>query len=291
MGTARGNWSDDDAADALDGSEAGAASSLVEVDAGGDTGSSVDPGICELDSGPPQVLDSRTDRAMGAVSTAAVESFAAAGTTLVSSLLPGYNGYDPLQHWSAEQMQRARWSRVLATVDGDVFAELETVTRHQRPVIQRIHVENMRHLGAARSAPAVGPVPRPFVLNHNVRLSLEELLGETRLDDSASGEAYDIQIQEIVHPPVEGAQSRPRQRFRHGQALFQWVVQIQPRRMGSLRPGSRHQLNSDASDRSRSPREDSPSSLRKNTCRKQQHSRRSTSSRISGRNIAIVNGS
>ena len=270
MGTARGSWSDDDAADALDGGEAGAASSLVEVDAGGDTGSSVDPGICELDSGPPQVLDSRTDRAMGAVSTAAVESFAAAGTTLVS-LLPGYNGYDPLQHWSAEQTQRARWSRVLATVDGDVFAELETVTRHQRPVIQRIHVENMRHLGAARSAPAVGPVPRPFVLNHNVRLSLEELLGETRLDDSASGEAYDIQIQEIVHPPVEGAQSRPRQRFRQGQALFQWVVQIQPRRMGSARPSSCPQPNPgsprpsscpqpnpDASDRSRSPRGGSP---------------------------------
>ena len=149
-------------------------------------------------------------------------------------------------------MQRARWSRVLATVDGDVFAELETVTRHQAPVIQRIHVENMRHLGAARSAPAVGPVPRPFVLNHNVRLSLEELLGETRLDDSARGEAYDIQIQEIVHPPVEGAQPRPW--VRRGPAPFQWVVQIQPHRMGSPRPSSCPQANSDASDRSRSPR-------------------------------------
>ena len=151
---------------------------------------------------------------------------------------------------------RARWSRVLATVDGDVFAELQAVRRHQVPVIQRIHVENMRHLGAARSAPAVRPVPRPFVLNHNVRLSVEELLGETRLRDSASGEAYDIQIQEIVHPPVEGAWSRPR--FRRGPVLFQWVVQIQPRHMGSPRPSSCPQPNPDASDRSRSPREHHP---------------------------------
>ena len=255
MGTARGSWSGDDAADALDGGEAGAASSLVEVDAGGEIGSSVDPGICGLDSGPPQVLDMRTDRAMGAVSTAAVESAAAAGA-MRSALLPGYNGYDPRQHRSAEQMQRARWSRVLATVDGDVFADLEAVRRHQVPVIQRIHVENMRHLGAARSAPAVRPVPRPFVLNHNQRLSLEELLCETQLEDSASGEAYDIQIQEIVHPPVEGAWSRPR--FRRGPVLFQWVVQIQPRRMGSPRPSSCPQPNLDASDRSRSPRERSP---------------------------------
>ena len=155
---------------------------------------------------------------------------------------------------------RARWSRVLATVDGDVFADLEAVRRHQVPVIQRIHVENMRHLGAARSARAVRPVPRPFVLNHNVCLSLEELLGESRLDDSASGEAYDIQIQEIAHPPVEGAQSR--QRFRQGPAFFQWVVQIQPRRMGSPRPSSCHRRNSDASGGSRSPREGAPSSFR-----------------------------
>ena len=126
------------------------------------------------------------------------------------------------------------------------------VRRHQVPVIQRIHVENMRHLGAARSARAVRPVPRPFVLNHNVRLSLEELLGETQLDDSASGEAYDMQIQEIAHPPVEGAQPRPW--VRRGPALFQWVVQIQSRRMGSPRPSSCPQPNPDASDRSRSPR-------------------------------------
>ena len=103
-------------------------------------------------------------------------------------------------------------------------------------------------------------MPRPFVLNHNVSLSLEELLAETRLDDSASDQAYDIRIQEIAHPPVEGDRSslRPSRR----PALFQWVVQIEPRSMGSPRPSSRHQLNSDAADRSRSPRGDSPSSFR-----------------------------